>query len=235
MSGSVNGVQRFMLKSKIHRATVTQADVDYEGSLTLDANLLRAADILPFEQVHVWNVTRGSRLQTYAMEGEAGSGVVCINGAAARLTHPGGHHHRGNIHTDRRCRGARSSPDRDFGGRAESDQENGCRRSGRTDPADGVLTRLYKICTDFGEGLRRAHLFLTLKAGAFRSFYARRRLLTFPWCYNESRHGLAPSALIAANGLMARSFAVSPAACAVGGRLWAGKGKLPRLKSLLSV
>ncbi len=84
-----NGVSRFMLKSKIHRATVTQADVDYEGSLTLDANLLKAADILPFEEVHVWNVTRGSRLRTYAIEGEAGSGVVCINGAAARLTHPG--------------------------------------------------------------------------------------------------------------------------------------------------
>src|SRR5206468_8558975 len=81
--------RRMMLKSKIHRATVTDADVDYEGSITLDANLLWAADILPYEEVHVWNVTRGSRLRTYAMVGEAGSGVVCINGAAAHLTHPG--------------------------------------------------------------------------------------------------------------------------------------------------
>jgi aspartate 1-decarboxylase len=82
-------MQRFMLKSKLHRATVTHADVDYEGSLTLDRDLLEAADIVPFEQVHVWNVTRGTRLWTYAMEGERGSGVVCINGAAAHLVQPG--------------------------------------------------------------------------------------------------------------------------------------------------
>jgi aspartate 1-decarboxylase len=78
-----------MLKSKIHRATVTQADINYEGSVTLDAGLLEAADILPFEEVHVWNVTRGTRLRTYAMVGERGSGVVCINGAAAHLVQPG--------------------------------------------------------------------------------------------------------------------------------------------------
>jgi aspartate 1-decarboxylase len=78
-----------MFKSKIHRATVTQADLDYEGSLTLDADLLEAADILPGEEVHVWNVTRGTRLTTYAMLGERGSGVVCINGAAAHLVAPG--------------------------------------------------------------------------------------------------------------------------------------------------
>jgi aspartate 1-decarboxylase len=92
MAVSQNGSyapRRSMLKSKIHRATVTHADVDYEGSLTLDADLLQAADILPFEEVHVWNVTRGTRLRTYAIEGEAGSGVVCINGAAAHLAHPG--------------------------------------------------------------------------------------------------------------------------------------------------
>jgi aspartate 1-decarboxylase len=82
-------MRRVMFKSKIHRATVTQADLDYEGSLTLDRNLLEAADILPGEQVHVWNVTRGTRLQTYAITGEAGSGVVCINGAAAHLMGPG--------------------------------------------------------------------------------------------------------------------------------------------------
>jgi aspartate 1-decarboxylase len=81
--------RRSMLKSKIHRATVTQADLDYEGSVTLDADLLTAADILPFEEVHVWNVTRGTRFRTYAMSGAAGSGVVCINGAAAHLAGPG--------------------------------------------------------------------------------------------------------------------------------------------------
>jgi aspartate 1-decarboxylase len=81
--------RRSMLKSKIHRATVTQADVDYEGSLTLDGDLLEAADILPYEEVHVWNVTRGTRFRTYAMTGAAGSGVVCVNGAAAHLAGPG--------------------------------------------------------------------------------------------------------------------------------------------------
>jgi aspartate 1-decarboxylase len=82
-------MRRSMLKSKIHRATVTHADVDYEGSLTLDAALLEAADILPFEEVHVWNVTRGTRFRTYAIVGEPGSGVVCANGAAAHLAQPG--------------------------------------------------------------------------------------------------------------------------------------------------
>jgi aspartate 1-decarboxylase len=80
---------RAMLKSKLHRATVTHADVDYEGSITLDKDFLEAADILPFEEVHVWNVTRGSRFLTYAMEAERGSRVVCVNGAAAHLTSPG--------------------------------------------------------------------------------------------------------------------------------------------------
>jgi len=82
-------MRRSMLKSKIHRATVTHADVEYEGSLTLDADLLEAADILPFEEVHVWNVTRGTRFRTYAMTGERGSGVACINGAAAHQAGPG--------------------------------------------------------------------------------------------------------------------------------------------------
>lgn len=92
MAVSPNGVpagRRSMLKSKLHRLTVTHADVDYEGSLTLDAHLLEAADILPFEEVHVWNVTRGTRLRTYAMVAAAGSGVVCVNGAAAHLAQPG--------------------------------------------------------------------------------------------------------------------------------------------------
>ena len=82
-------MSRSIFKSKIHRATVTQADLDYEGSLTIDADLMEAADILVNEEVHVWNVTRGTRLSTYAITGEAGSGVICINGAAAHLMKPG--------------------------------------------------------------------------------------------------------------------------------------------------
>lgn len=80
---------RIMLKSKIHRATVTGADVNYEGSITLDPLLMRAADILPFEQVHVVDVDNGARLVTYAIEGEEGEGEVVLNGAAARLVNPG--------------------------------------------------------------------------------------------------------------------------------------------------
>src|SRR2546430_5790517 len=82
-------MRRSLFKSKIHRARVTQADVDYEGSVTIDANLMEAADILPYERVHVWDVTRGSRIETYAIRGDAGSGVICINGAAAHLVYPG--------------------------------------------------------------------------------------------------------------------------------------------------
>ncbi|MCU0711468.1 MAG: aspartate 1-decarboxylase [Pirellula sp.] len=80
---------RKFLRSKIHRATVTQADLHYEGSLTLPPDLLLAAGIAPFESVHVWNVTRGTRLETYAILGEEGSSDVCINGAAAHLVRPG--------------------------------------------------------------------------------------------------------------------------------------------------
>jgi aspartate 1-decarboxylase len=82
-------MRRSMLKAKIHRATVTAAELHYEGSLTIDQNLLEAADILHFEEIHVWNVTRGSRLVTYAIPGEPGSGVVCVNGAGAHLVQPG--------------------------------------------------------------------------------------------------------------------------------------------------
>lgn len=74
-----------LFKSKLHRATITEADLHYEGSLTIDADLMEAAHILEFEEVHVWNVTNGSRLATYAMRGERGSGVICLNGAAAHL------------------------------------------------------------------------------------------------------------------------------------------------------
>jgi len=74
---------RSIFKSKIHRATVTDTHVEYEGSVTIDGALLRAADIVQYEAVHIWNVTRGTRLVTYALPGPDGSGVVCINGAAA--------------------------------------------------------------------------------------------------------------------------------------------------------
>jgi len=82
-------VKLSMFKSKIHRATVTHADLAYEGSVSVDAYLLEAAGILPFEAVHIWNVTRGTRLMTYALEGPRGSGAVCVNGAAAHLNQPG--------------------------------------------------------------------------------------------------------------------------------------------------
>ena len=82
-------MRRSLFKSKIHRATVTDADLDYEGSVTIDERLMQAADILPYERVHIWNVTNGSRLETYALAGEAGSGVSCVNGAAARHAQPG--------------------------------------------------------------------------------------------------------------------------------------------------
>ena len=80
---------RTMMKSKIHRATVTQADLHYVGSVTVDEDLLDAADLLPGELVHIVDVTNGARLETYTIAGERGSGVLGINGAAARLVHPG--------------------------------------------------------------------------------------------------------------------------------------------------
>jgi aspartate 1-decarboxylase len=80
---------RTLLKSKIHRATATEANLHYEGSITVDSNLLEAADILPNEQVDVLNIHNGSRLTTYAIPGPAGSGVICMNGAGARLVQPG--------------------------------------------------------------------------------------------------------------------------------------------------
>src|SRR5262245_50656910 len=82
-------MQRLMFKSKIHRATVTAANQDYEGSLTIDADLLEAADILPYEQIHVWDGTNGARRVTYALPGTRGSGEVCVNGAGAHLVKPG--------------------------------------------------------------------------------------------------------------------------------------------------
>jgi len=78
-----------MCKSKIHRATVTQTDLNYEGSIAIDLDLMEKADILPGEQVQVVNLNNGERIETYAMAGEAGSGVICLNGAAARHAEPG--------------------------------------------------------------------------------------------------------------------------------------------------
>lgn len=80
---------RKMCKSKIHRVTVTDANLHYVGSITIDTELLVAADILPYEMVQVVNINNGERFETYAIEGEAGSGTVCLNGAAARLAVPG--------------------------------------------------------------------------------------------------------------------------------------------------
>lgn len=81
-------MKRLLLKSKIHRATVTEANLEYNGSVTIDQNLMEAADIVEYEQVQIYNVTSGTRLTTYAITGEAGSGVICINGAAAHLVKP---------------------------------------------------------------------------------------------------------------------------------------------------
>ncbi len=80
---------RTILKSKIHRATVTEANLEYEGSITIDEDLMDAADILPHEKVDIYDITNGSRLATYAIRGERGSGVIGINGAAAHLVKPG--------------------------------------------------------------------------------------------------------------------------------------------------
>lgn len=82
-------MQRTVLRGKIHRATVTQADLHYEGSVTIDRDLLVAAGIWVHERIEVYNVSNGSRFATYAIEGAAGSGVICINGAAAHLSQPG--------------------------------------------------------------------------------------------------------------------------------------------------
>ena len=80
---------RTMLKSKIHRARVTDGNINYEGSITIDKKLMEAADILPYEQVHILDINNGARFQTYAIEGEADNGDICLNGAAARLVAKG--------------------------------------------------------------------------------------------------------------------------------------------------
>lgn len=82
-------MQRKMLKGKIHRATITEANLHYEGSITIDADLMEAADLIEYEQVDVWNITNGNRFSTYAMAGKRGSGTICINGAAAHKARAG--------------------------------------------------------------------------------------------------------------------------------------------------
>lgn len=82
-------MQRIMMRSKIHRATVTDANLDYVGSITIDRDLMEQADLLEYEKVAVVNVNNGARFETYVIEGERGSGVICLNGAAARLAHAG--------------------------------------------------------------------------------------------------------------------------------------------------
>src|SRR4051812_18981387 len=82
-------MRRTLFKSKIHRATVTHADLDYEGSVTIDGDLMRAANILPYERVHIWNATNGTRLETYALEGPAGTRLISGDRAAAPPPKPG--------------------------------------------------------------------------------------------------------------------------------------------------
>ena len=82
-------MQIILLKSKIHRATVTQADLDYVGSITIDSDLLRESGIQEYEKVEIADITNGNRLETYAIAGEAGSGIICLNGAAAQFVNPG--------------------------------------------------------------------------------------------------------------------------------------------------
>ncbi len=78
-------MQRTLLKSKIHRVSITDANLNYEGSLTIDADLMEAADILPYEQIKIYNINNGARFDTYAIGGPAGKGGICLNGAAARM------------------------------------------------------------------------------------------------------------------------------------------------------
>jgi aspartate 1-decarboxylase len=82
-------MQRIMLKSKIHRATVTDANLNYEGSITIDVGLMKSADLIPFEKVAIYNISNGERFSTYVIEGKKNSGVICLNGAAARKVSKG--------------------------------------------------------------------------------------------------------------------------------------------------
>lgn len=88
-SAKVPVPMRKLLRGKIHRATVTEANLNYEGSITIDKDLMDAMDLIEWESVHVWDVNNGERFETYALEGPRGSGVICVNGAAARKVAPG--------------------------------------------------------------------------------------------------------------------------------------------------
>lgn len=89
MSAGRRVMQRTLLKSKIHRVRITDANLNYEGSLTIDSDLMEAAEILPYEQIKVYNIYNGARFDTYAIAGPAGKGDICLNGAAARMGAPG--------------------------------------------------------------------------------------------------------------------------------------------------
>jgi aspartate 1-decarboxylase len=82
-------MQRTMMRTKIHRAVITDANLEYVGSITIDRDLMDEADLLPYEKVHVLDINNGARFETYVIEGDAGSGEMCVNGAAARLVQPG--------------------------------------------------------------------------------------------------------------------------------------------------
>ena len=135
-------MQRVMLKSKIHRATVTDCDLHYVGSITIDPELLEAADILEHEQVHVVDVDNGARFETYTIPGERGSGDMCVNGAAARLVHRGdtiivisyGHYDRGRPGALRASRRA---------------------RRGRPPTASSRSTSRWRPCSPEGAGVNR--------------------------------------------------------------------------------
>jgi hypothetical protein len=110
---------RKMMRAKIHRATVTQADVDYEGSITIDRTLMDATDLLPNEAVCVWNVTNGNRFETYVVEGERDSGCICVNGAAAHLVNPGRPRHHRRVHVAAREEGAEARAEGRLRGRGQ--------------------------------------------------------------------------------------------------------------------
>ena len=141
-------MRRTLFKSKIHRATVTQADLDYEGSVTIDADLMRAADILPYEKVHIWNRTNGSRLETYALEAPAGLGrhLRQRRGRAPREARRH-RHHRDVRRGEGRGRGARLEADRRSRRRAEPHRHAGG-RTGR-DPGPAAAAAHGLIGSDF--------------------------------------------------------------------------------------
>ena len=133
-----------LFKSKIHRATVTHADLDYEGSVTISGELMDAAGMLEHEQVHIWNVTRGTRLVTYTLRGEDGSGIICINGAAAHLMSPGDKVDPRDVRRGRRrgCEGVEA--DGRVRRRQEPDGRGGRRDRGPEAPAHCLADSIHK-------------------------------------------------------------------------------------------